>query len=123
LLADGIMADGSPSDVSIVEIKLLHLLGDSLSATDKGATPSLAIQYRDPPASLLVTHAASDICNDQNEMPMFGMAAVKSHLAPWVKERGLSEDLVTKAIYGLVAKGLLKIDRRTARDPLVYFDP
>lgn len=57
------------------------------------------------------------------------MAEAKTAVSTWATEqRGFGAEwqggeMPTKALYGLVAKGLLKIDRRTVKDPRVYFDP
>ena len=51
---------------------------------------------------------------------MLHMNVLKSVLGDSAKRNGWSEDLGTKAIYGLVAKRILRIDRR-GREALVCF--
>jgi len=81
---------------------------------------------REPPATLLINDAAQSYCDPTSgQMAMASMNDLKQDANDWIRSnnKNFSTDSITKAMYGLVAKGLLKIDRRTAKDPYIFFEP
>ena len=57
----------------------------------------------------------------RKEEPMISMNAVKARLGTYAKERGWKEDMGTTAIYSLVSKTVLRIDRRGKEGPMLGF--
>lgn len=96
-----------PVAQQLVEFELMRLLFDTMSGSlDHQASPSSAAQL--PPLTITYRDALSSATKE----PMVSMSALKSWLLKFAKERQCSEDLATKAIYSLVSKNVLRIDRR-----------
>lgn len=57
----------------------------------------------------------------KKEEPMVSMNKLKVWLGAYAKERGWAEDMATTAIYSLVAKTVLRIDRRGKEGPMLGF--
>ncbi|GAA6027761.1 hypothetical protein JCM8097_008021 [Rhodosporidiobolus ruineniae] len=107
--SSGIPTTWSPAQ--IVEAQLLLLTLSTLSSSPVppsspflGSTnlPALNIILRDP----LPTGASQD------KTPCLSMAALKAHLGAFAKAKGWTEEMGTTAVYALVSKGLMRIDRR-----------
>jgi hypothetical protein len=52
---------------------------------------------------------------------MVSMNALKTRLTKFAEGRGLAGDLGTTAVYALVSKNILRIDRRGKEGPMVGF--
>lgn len=109
----GLLASESPSSTSTpvqaMEAQLLSsFLALLLSSRDPDMPPLLSLTIRPSLANPAVPEAL---------LPMSG---IKEELGRVVKARGWPEDLCTKTVYGLVAKRILRIDRR-GREALVGF--
>lgn len=93
------------------------------------AVPVLPLHLLDRPPTVLALDPSRLFCTPEGKMGLVSMAHLKEAASAWAAEqRGWvqgwkSGEMPTKALYGLVAKGLLKIDRRTVKDPKIYFDP
>ena len=108
------------TQVNLLEFRLLYLFIKALR--EPPASSGLVIQLRDPPAAVLVSEKGDLFCNSESKMGMVLMSDMKTALAQWGSQKGWPDELATKAIYALVAKALLKIDRRT-REACIFFDP
>lgn len=52
---------------------------------------------------------------------MVSMNGVKAWLGAYAKERGWGEDMGTTAVYALVSKAVVRIDRRGKEGPMLGF--
>lgn len=57
----------------------------------------------------------------RKEEAMVSMNVIKSWLGLFAKERGWQEDMGTAAIYSMVSKTVLRIDRRGKEGPMLGF--
>lgn len=73
---------------------------------------SLLGQPLAPSASPLSIQIRPSLQDTSRPDALLPMNVLKSSLGEFAKQRGWAEDLGTKAIYGLVAKRVLRIDRR-----------
>ncbi|GAA5834766.1 hypothetical protein JCM11251_003658 [Rhodosporidiobolus azoricus] len=95
------------SPAQIVEAQLLLVLlctlsGTSLPPSSAISLPALSIILRDP----LPTGSSS------SKTPCLSMSGLKAHLGAFAKEKGWTEEMGTTAVYALVSKGCVRIDRR-----------
>lgn len=94
----------------ILEYSLLHIYLSLLLGQASAAASELTLILR-----------PSSTTSDSNEQDaMVSMSALKTALGRIAVNAGWAEDMGTKAIYGLVAKRVLRIDRR-GREALVAF--
>ena len=121
----------------MVEARLCHLLlstfagrhpGSSFSeaADGDGDLPALNIILRETAiplssssASDSATSAAAGISS--RKTPHLAMSVLKAHLGRFAKSRGWTEEMGTTAIYALVSKQTVKIDRRGREGAAVGF--
>lgn len=114
----------SPSPTFRMEIEILRLyLSALLEHPQHLDLPVIDrrvdITLREPPPASIAL--GSDMLGTrEGQIAMVSMNGLKAVLGDWATQQGWSGELPTKALYSLVAKQALKIDRRT-RDPLVYF--
>jgi hypothetical protein len=105
----------SLSPVNIIELQLLHTFLsllvsiDPLDLEDETNKPPTLV-LRDIPGQNLTAREA-----------LLNMNNLKTYLGVKAKERGWNADLGHKAIWGLVAKRVLNIDRKSSRDTLIGF--
>lgn len=91
--------------------------------------PVLPLVILERPPAVLTLDPSRQYCTPDGRMGLVSMAEVKQAVSTWACEQQQwgqewqSGEMPTKALYGLVAKGLLKIDRRTVKDPRIFFDP
>lgn len=109
-----------PSSAAILEYKLLQLLLNVLSgaAPPSATLPELTITLKEP--VLASSLGGSPTLPQRGKKdPLVSMLALKAHLGEFAKERGWDESGGTTAIYGLVSKGVVRIDRRGREGGLV----
>ncbi|KAK4049033.1 hypothetical protein OIV83_004394 [Microbotryomycetes sp. JL201] len=122
-----------PSPSALLEYQLLNLLLSVIS----GRTPTvpagtdltpLGVTLRDPVlASSLATNGTTSLPTSPSARtpgkkdPMVSMNLLKAWLAHFARSKGLGEDMGTTAIYALVSKNVLRIDRRGKEGPMVGF--
>lgn len=124
----------------VVEARLCHLLlstfagrrhhrpgsSSSEAADGDGDLPALTIILRETAiplssssASGSATSAAAGISS--RKTPHLAMSVLKAHLGRFAKSRGWTEEMGTTAIYALVSKQTVKIDRRGREGAAVGF--
>ena len=107
-LSKGSASTDSPS--VILEYSLLHIYLSLLLGQASASASELTLVLR--PTSTTSTPSEQDA--------MLSMSSLKAALGKLAVKAGWAEDMGTKAIYGLVAKRVLRIDRR-GREALVAF--
>lgn len=118
-----------PIPSAMLEYELLRLLfatiaGRAPTAPAQSSLPPLTVTLRDPVlASSLATGPTGPSSPGRagKKDPMVSMNSLKAWLAHFAKGKGLSEDMGTTAIYALVSKTVLRIDRRGKEGPMVGF--
>ncbi|KAM0787394.1 hypothetical protein ACM66B_003479 [Microbotryomycetes sp. NB124-2] len=121
-----------PAPSALLEYQLLSLLFSVISgrapAVPAGSSLSpLTFTMRDPVlASSLSTNGATAALPTSprapgQKDPMVSMNALKAWLAHFAQTKGLGGDMGTTAIYALVSKNVLRIDRRGKEGPMVGF--
>jgi len=132
---DGADSDPQPpSQTALVEFHLLNLLLATLSGREpipsavplapSSPLPPLTVTLRDPvlPSSLPGLPSVSSPRSELGRKdPMVSMNALKAWLGSFAKARGWGEEAATAAIYGLVSKTVLRIDRRGREGPMLGF--
>lgn len=76
-----------------------------------------------PPPAVSLGQKTETFTDAEGNFAMVSMNDLKRVLVDWSQPRNYPSDLVAKAIYSLLARGLIKIDRRMPRDPMIYLDP
>ncbi|BGP31667.1 hypothetical protein JCM10296v2_003441 [Rhodotorula toruloides] len=100
----------------IVEAQLCNLLLSSIcgvslpSSPSASSLPALTLIFRD---SVLPTPSSS---------PHLPFTALKSHLGAFAREQGWTEEMGTTAVYSLVGRQVVKIDRRGREGAAVRFE-
>lgn len=132
---------GSPAS-SVSTLTFASAPSEGSSGTTQSITPAQTIEYRllqtflalllgssnnggmsgpaEGSTSLEVVMKGSIVRGDEIKEAMLPMTALKTYLGKAARHQGWNEDLGTKAIYSLVAKRVLRIDRR-GREALVCF--
>ncbi|GJN88984.1 hypothetical protein Rhopal_001955-T1 [Rhodotorula paludigena] len=126
--ADGEGAAPPWTPAQQVEAQLCVLLlstfsGSTASAPaspSKAALPPLTIILRD---SVLAAAASSPSRPAGGKTPHLSMAALKAHLGAFARAKGWTEEMGTTAVYALVGKSTVKIDRRGREGAAVGFKP
>lgn len=122
------MPEMHQAELYLLLVFLCALKGQESAALSPDV-PLLPLHLLDRPPAVLALDPSRLFCTADHKMGLVSMAKLKEAASTWAcGQRGWgsgwgSGEMPTKAIYGLVAKGLLKIDRRTIKDPKIYFDP
>lgn len=72
---------------------------------------------RDP----VLASSLGAMTTSRKEEPMVSMNKIKLWLGAYARERGWGDEMATTAIYSLVAKTVLRIDRRGKEGPMLGF--
>ncbi|GAA6001063.1 uncharacterized protein JCM10292_006356 [Rhodotorula paludigena] len=126
--ADGEGAAPPWTPAQQVEAQLCVLLLSTFSGStpsapaspSKAALPPLTIILRD---SVLAAAASSPSRPAGGKTPHLSMAALKAHLGAFARAKGWTEEMGTTAVYALVGKSTVKIDRRGREGAAVGFKP
>lgn len=118
----------APQASTVLEAELLRLLLATLAGHPPPGEPALNVTLRDPvlPSSLTAAPSPDQVsawsgARRGGKDPMVSMTALKTRLTQFAQQRGLAGDLGTTAIYALVSKTILRIDRRGKEGPMVGF--
>ncbi|GAA5941945.1 uncharacterized protein JCM15063_004253 [Sporobolomyces koalae] len=110
-----------PSPSTVIEVKLLHLLLSTFSSarapTLPPSLPALPIVFRHPgPDTELVSSPAG-----LPQAPCLAMNPLKVHLSAFAAEKGWAENMGTTAIYALISRQIVRIDRQGKEGACVGF--